>query len=267
MHEEPTHQAYQETLDGLTIASPDFLAEVGANALKWDREWCNYFQEPYANRFFISLQSPERRLWIETQELAKYSPRDFYYAKPFGEYSFETWTHGSDIVGKRVLELGCGPGAFGKAAAKVAAHYVGIDYSPLALHVARIVSPANTTYLHISQINEIEKLQSSIDTIVGRHFFIHQNAANVRWILELYRFLLKDRGKAVLDFWLHPLGSEIKGAIVRDGLGALSEDKASCVYYFAPETIKELTEEAGFIIDNETEVPEVDRRFVTITKR
>lgn len=253
-------------MTALHIATASFQDDARAKTLKWDREWCQYFQEAYAPRFFFSMQNAERKLWVETEALAKYNPRDFYFTEPFGQYAFETWTAGSDIVGKRVLELGCGPGAFGKAAAKIADHYVGIDYSPLALYIARIVSPENTTYLHISQVGEIRRLKDTIDTVLGRHFFIHQNAANVEWILELYRHVLKDDGKAVLDFWLHPLGKNIKGATIRDGMGELSAEEASCVYYFSPEDIERLVKRAGFEIDGVEEVPEVDRRFVTISK-
>lgn len=253
-------------MKNLIIQSAAFQRDAQEKTTKWDREWCNYFQEDYASLFFFSMNSQDRKLWITTDELLNYKPRDFYFASPFGKYSFEVWTNGVDVIGRNVLELGCGPGAFGKAVSKVAKRYVGIDYSPLALYIAKLVSPENTEYFHITDIGNILSLRATMDIVVARHFFIHQNAANVEWILELYNFALKLGCKAVLDFWLHPVGPPVKGATIRDGMGELSPHEASCVYYFAPNVIHKLVEDAGFQMESEEEVPEVDRRFVTIRK-
>lgn len=250
----------------LQIETAEFQADVKEKTVKWDREWCEYFQYPYANRFFYHMRGPDRKIWVGTDELRKYAPRDFYFTKPFGEYQFETWTSGEDIVGKTILEVGSGPGAFGRVAAKLAKSYVGIDYSPLALHVGRTVSDDNAEYIHISNLDRIRQLRGTFDIAIGRHFFIHQNVDNVRWLLELYNFGLKDGGTAVLDFWLHPVGTVIQDVNILDGMGKIPEEHASCVYYFAPEVIEELVAKAGFEIETTEEVPEVDRRFVRIRK-
>ncbi|WP_429817667.1 methyltransferase domain-containing protein [Ensifer sp. B1-9] len=254
------------TTKQLKVETRKFRNDAIRMATKWDREWCEYFQEPYAHKFFIHMRGGDRNLWIDRDELRRYSPRDFYFASAFGEYAFETWTAGADIVDKHILEVGCGPGAFGKAAAKIASFYTGIDYSPLALHVAKIVSPDNTAYLQLTNIDGIRKLESSIDTVVSRHFFIHQNAENVRWLLQLFYFALNANGKAVLDFWLHPPEDNSHRATIRDGMGEISEEQASCVYYFSAESIASLVAEAGFEIVADDVVHEVDRRFVSIQK-
>lgn len=62
------------------------------------------------------MRGPDRKIWVDTNELRKYSSRDFYFTKPFGEYLFETRTYGEDIIGKIVLEVGSGPEAFGRVA-------------------------------------------------------------------------------------------------------------------------------------------------------
>lgn len=250
----------------LHIETAEFQADVKDKTDKWDREWCEYFQHPYANLFFYHMRGSGRRVWVDTDELRKYEARDFYFTKPFGEYAFETWTSGEDIVDKSVLEVGCGPGAFGRVAAKLAKSYIGIDYSPLALYVGRTVSDPNAEYVHLSNLKRIKKFREAFDIAVGRHFFIHQNVDNVRWLLELYHFGLKNGGTAVLDFWLHPVGTNIQDVNILDGMGKISEEHASCVYYFSPEAIEKLVADAGFELESSEEVPEVNRRFVRIRK-
>ena len=48
------------------------------------------------------------------------------------------------------MELGCGCGNLGKLISRYAAHYLGADYSTLALKIARLVSPLNCSYVHVA---------------------------------------------------------------------------------------------------------------------
>src|SRR5436190_11927778 len=245
----------------LHILSAQFQQEAKAKSLAWDREWCRYFAEPYARNFFSDMSSPDRQLRISAAEFAKYSPRDFYFANVTGEYAPEVWIDPGRIIGRRVFELGCGPGTFGKIAGKICEHYYGVDYSPLALHVAQILSPANCTFLHLSQTERLLALRKQVDTIVSRHFFIHQNLSNARWILELYAYVLADRGQAVLDFWPYPPDQIVEGTTVQSGDGPLCTSELSCIYHFTDNEIRRVLEDAGFKLMDSVVVPEVHRKF------
>ena len=251
----------------LKIESKGFQADAIDQTAKWDREWCHYFSFEYSHNFFKNLSSESTKILVSQAQAAQFDERAFYHALAVGSVSFETWTKGTDIVNKAILEVGCGPGLFGKAVAKLASIYVGIDYSNLALNIARILSPRNASYYHISDLDRILALRGTIDTAVGRHFFIHQNIDNVRWILQLYMHALRTEGKAVLDFWLHPMKEKIEGVNTKDGMGPLSIEQASFVYYFSPSDIAAVIKEAGFVQISETEVPQAHRRFVTVQKR
>ena len=251
-----------------TLSPFEFQDEARNQSVVWDREWCRYFSEPNASTFFADMKSSDRKLWIETQELAKYTKHDFYFANIFGDYSPEVWISPNQIIGKIVFELGCGPSTFGKIAGKLCTRYYGIDYSHLALYVAKILSPTNCTFYHISQTDRIVVLEGEIDTVVSRHFFIHQNIVNVRWIFsKLYAHVLRDSGQAVLDFWPYAPDTKIEKVVIREAKGPLCAIEPSCVYFFDNPEIEQLATEAGFRVIDSVMVANVQRRFVTIERR
>lgn len=136
------------------VASPEFQNDVADNTLKWDQEWLRYFYiYDYAKWYFYNMRTDNYALSISPVRLQTMTRQEFYLAKPFKEYSLAVWTRGEDIVGKVVVELGCGPALFGKVISRVVNRYIGIDYSKFALQIATItISPRSNSYVICAEL-------------------------------------------------------------------------------------------------------------------
>ena len=174
------------------------------------------------------------------------------------------WVEGQQIVGKNVLEIGCGPGLLGKQLGMVAASYLGIDYSRLALSIANLTSPANCSYYHLSELAGIFSHVGTMDIMVGRNFFIHQNYQNVIWILRLAHVLLKSQGLISADFYLR--NPDIPQGVIHPARNDLDEQYPSCGFEFTKEDISQAAKETGFIVENITDNLDLQRRFTYFVK-
>ena len=171
------------------IAEPDFLSVSEAECERWDREWLRYFQSEGSRSFCLDYTA------FPVPNLANMSREDIWKA-------MRIWVEGAAVAKKRVLENGCGTGYLGKQIGQVAEFYIGLDYSRLALYIARLVSPRRCTYVFVGDKERISRYANSIDTMVGREFFIHQNWDNAVVVMRLARYLLKPGGIVSADFWL-----------------------------------------------------------------
>lgn len=233
---------------------------------RWDQEWLVYFLTEDPRPFFVNHE----KLEIVTQLEGK-SPAEVYQTILTEEYGgralwpLNIWIEGDHLVGKNILEIGCGPGLVGKQLSKVASSYLGLDYSLLALNIARLTSPANCTYYHLSEIDQILGHASNMDTMIGRNFFIHQNYQNLLWLLKLAYVLLKPGGRISADFYQG--NPAIPQGVIHSAHNNLDEQYPSCGFEFSTADIQQAAHENGFVVESLFDNLDLQRRFVQFVKR
>lgn len=250
-------------MDGLDyVLSDAFQQQTVGDTVRWDREWLRYLyiHDGY-NFYFYDMSSATYALNSSPQTIAEFTPEQMFATSLLKTWPTNVWIPGSEVVGKRVLEMGCGPGFFGRIASRFVSSFVGIDMSALALHVARVASPANCEYLHLGDVDALRGLAKSIDTCVTRHFFIHHNYADSLWILKFLRDLTVPGGIVSADFYANrtKLGMD-RRHLARD---PLNPDHASALYHFEDEDIDEIAREAGLDVVSK-EYSEETERFYTL---
>jgi 2-polyprenyl-3-methyl-5-hydroxy-6-metoxy-1,4-benzoquinol methylase len=169
---------------------------------RWDKEWVFYFANQNSTPFFIG---PDRAKLDQKRisQIAKATQDEMMKMVVAKDWKSPWYIHvkGQDIVGKSVLEIGCGAGYLGKQIGLVAKDYIGIDYSPLAVKIAKQVSPTTCDYFVISEFDAIQSKFGTRDIMICRDFFIHNNFENAKWVLKLAWQLLKPGGKVCADFF------------------------------------------------------------------
>jgi hypothetical protein len=143
--------------------------------------------------------------------------------------------HREDLEGRFVMEMGCGCGNLGKVLGRYVEHYLGVDYSTLALRVATLVSPDNCSYKHVADRDSLTPFFGAIDTVVSRFFWIHQNRELARYNLEYLLNFLKPGGRAYLDFYWP--NSQVRQGIVFSPEHALSKQYPSATFKYSREDV------------------------------
>jgi SAM-dependent methyltransferase len=168
------------------------------------------------------------------------------------------------LAGKRVMEMGCGCANMGKLLARYAASYLGTDYSTLALRIASLVSPPNCSYVHVADRAGLSPFFGTIDTVVSRHFWIHQNLKLGRWNLEFLEMFLKPGGLLYADFfWPNP---DIEQFVVFTPDHALSKTFPSAMFRYTREDVERLIEGRPLCIVREEISREMQRRYVVFER-
>jgi SAM-dependent methyltransferase len=258
--------------NGLSLLSTrQFRADVERNTRRWDDEWLSYWvtEKDYAYKYFINRRN------LDAEEARKQLPRfrglseeQFFDFDPTGFNVFAIWIKGDLVPGATIAELGCGPGMLGKAVGPFCKQYIGIDYSRLALQVAKLTSPANCRYLHLSEMRSLRKLAGVCDLCVGRYFFIHQNWQNACWVLQLYRHLLKKGGRVSADFFAQagPNSDYNNSWLIRNPEDPLDEQQPSCMFSYTDDHIHRLARDCGFTVEKIDHLPSLQRRFAILVK-
>ncbi|MBE7555396.1 MAG: class I SAM-dependent methyltransferase [Anaerolineales bacterium] len=235
---------------------------------RWDREWLTYFLTENPRPFLVDhhhlrlIDNVRRKEAVEIYNTALVSVQGVEGLLSLGALGI--WVKGADLVRKNVLEIGCGPGFLGKQLGMIAAAYVGIDYSKLALSIARLTSPPNCFYYHLADLSQITQHAGTMDTMVGRNFFIHQNYENLLWILQLAYMLLKPGGLMSADFYQG--NPAIPQGVVHLARNKLDPRYPSCAFEFSIQEIEQAAKEAGFTVQNVTDNLDLQRRFVFFIK-
>lgn len=225
---------------------------------RWNKEWLRYLEREW------TVQFEPWRAYGDLPELP---------ADPLGLLDLtigpspplSLYADRDAILGRRVLELGCGCGNLGKHLARWTEYYVGVDFSTLALKVARLVSPDNARYVHAADYSGLRGYFGQLDTIVGRYFWIHQNFVLGRRIIELFEHLLKDGGRVYADFfWPSPT---VKNYMVLSPDAALSKDFPSATFAYARADVERLVAGSRLAIDREVLHEGMQRRYVVLVKR
>ena len=160
--------------------------------------------------------------------------------------------------------MGCGCGNLGKLLGRYAESYLGTDYSTLALKIARLVSPPNCAYVHVADRQGLSPFFGTIDTVVGRFFWIHQNLKLGRWNLEFLELFLKPGGRLYADFyWPNP---EAEQGVVLAPDHPLSRAYPSATFRYTPEDVGRLIAGRPFRILREEISPAMQRRYVVLER-
>jgi SAM-dependent methyltransferase len=168
------------------------------------------------------------------------------------------------VEGKRLMEMGCGCGNLGKLIARYAESYLGTDYSTLALKIARLVSPPNCAYVHVADRAGLEPFFGTLNTVVGRYFWIHQNFQLGGWNLDFLARFLKPGGRLYADFyWPNPA---MEQAVVFTPDHALSKAYPSATFRYTSEDVRRLIEGRPFRVLREEISPEMQRRYTVLER-
>jgi 2-polyprenyl-3-methyl-5-hydroxy-6-metoxy-1,4-benzoquinol methylase len=228
---------------------------------EWDREWIAYFNSENPRPFL----QPYTTLTVSV-DLRGLGPQEVLAAHLCPELGapLHIYMPGDQLCGRRIFEIGCGPGLLCKQLGLIAPKVVGIDYSKLALHIARLVSPPTCSYYHIGKVSELGPLYDTFDSMVCRHFFIHQNYARATRVLDLARRLLRPGGLVGADFYLaDPVPT---GACVYPARSSLSVSNPSSAYLFSMQEIGELAAATGFRMKETWDHLGHQRRFVLLER-
>jgi SAM-dependent methyltransferase len=213
----------------------------------WDMEWLRYLSSGRDYSFyFLNMNTSNYALNLPPSVINRLNAEQFLAAKLYKDIRAGVCLPGSCFVGKRVLEMGCGPGIFGRIASRFCEHYTGIDTSQFALTIARLCSPAaNTTYTHLFDVEHLQSLRGTMDTCFGRHFFIHMNYTKAYQVLSLLKEFLSHGGTISADFH-HDRDSLNKE---RHVLAREPESTyPSALYHYKESDIQHLADEVGLTI-------------------
>lgn len=238
-----------------------FIPTNAEQTRRWDREWLHYFctEDPKQHMLTHDKLGPPT-------SLAGKSASEVHQTRLFAELCpLAVWVPGDLLHSSRsVLEIGCGCGFFGKQMGKIGKRYLGLDQSQFALSIARLTSPSECSYAHLSDSEAIGSWAGSMDLMVGRFFFIHQNYASDLWVLRLASILLRKGGVVVADFWLS--NPAIEHGIVHPANHDLDPLYPSCAFAFTVEQIHRLANETGFSVEDIADQPSLQRRFVQLRR-
>ncbi|NET24729.1 MAG: class I SAM-dependent methyltransferase [Okeania sp. SIO1I7] len=249
----------------MATESLDFYDVSSSDILRWDKEWARYLCKYHGNRYFSSLTDRNSQVSKFIKDISKLRADEVYDFK--GPASLiNIWCDSDNIVGKKIVELGCGPGQLGKQLGHLAVHYLGLDYSNLALYIASIVSPISCEYINIGDKSSIAKFRNSRDTVVTRHFYIHQNISNAIWVSRLAHFLLKPGGLLIADFYYPTQEDFDKNSPNLLPAKSNLQEYPSTVFYFSTDEINEIANICGFEIVDEKIDSSGKRRFVQMRK-
>jgi len=237
-------------------ASPPFEC-TEREIQRWNDEWLAYLRSEW------ELQLTPHTAYPSKPPLPD-SPLDLLKLQLGHGWPIALYCDRDALEGKRVMEMGCGCGNLGKLIGRYVDSYLGTDYSPLALKVARLVSPPNCTYVHVADRAGLAPFFGTVDTVIGRYFWIHQNFKLAGWNLEFLELFLKPGGRLYTDFyWPNPA---VEQAVVFSPDHALSKTYPSATFKYSGEDIRRLLDGRPFRILREEVSPEMQRRYVVLER-
>jgi SAM-dependent methyltransferase len=233
------------------------LACSEADVARWNAEWLDYLSRewPYQLTPWTAFPPPPP-LPPTARELLDL------HARPGWElalYCDPEW-----LSGRRVMELGCGCGGLGKLLGGWVESYLGTDYSTLALQVARLVSPPRCTYLHVSDAAALAAHHGSVETVLGRYFWIHQNLELGRANLDFLTPFLAPGGRVYADFFCPDPAQE--QFVVRRPDDPLSRRWPSAMFHYEVADVERLVAGRPFRLLREEVVVDRQRRYAVLER-
>ena len=243
-------------VDDVHEASP-LLQSTPADVERWNGEWFDYLRREWRNQLTpYTALSEKPPLPADPIELLDLSVGL--------DWKLNLYCDRDALEGKRVMELGCGCGNLAKQIARYVESYLGADYSTMALQIARLVSPPNCTYVHVSDREGLASFHGQIDTVIGRYFWIHQNLRLARQNLEFLELFLKPGGRLYADFfWPDP---QVEQFVVLAPDQPLSKTYPSAMFQYTHEDVQRLIADRPFRLLRETLSRRMQRRYVVLEK-
>jgi SAM-dependent methyltransferase len=238
--------------------SPPFQAKL-RDIRRWNQEWSRYIGKGWERYLAHHKEYPE------TPKLPK-DPEGLIDLKLGPHSPLEIYCDRADIEGKRVLELGCGCGTLGKLLARYCSFYLGCDFSTLALQVGRLVSPSNCTYVQCADTKTLEPYFGTIDTAIGRHFWIHQNLKMGKSNLDYYARFLKKGGRAYLDFFRLDESRPDQDLWILPPTSRLSKSHPSATFQWQREHLEEALAGKPFKVLRDTVHTPMQRWYVVLER-
>jgi len=237
---------------------------------RWNNEWVEYLRQEWMYQLVPHTEFPERPpLPADPMDLLNHSLRRARRGRGgdpefIGAWSLMIYGDREALENQRVMELGCGCGNLGKLMARYVRSYLGVDYSTLALSVARLVSPENCTYIHVADGDSLTAFAGQIDTVISRYFWIHQNLDLGRQNLHFLEMFLRPGGRVYLDFfWPDP---DVQQFITLPAPSPLSKEYPSAQFWYTSEDVQALIQQLPFRLIRETVSLPQQRRYVVLEK-
>ena len=105
-----------------------------------------------------------------------------------------------EFDGKRVIDLGCGPGLYSRRMARRGARVTGVDFSANSLEYARTRDTDGVEYVQADYLED--ELPAGFDIAVMIYFdYCAQSPGNRRLLLDRIRALLEPGGRLALDLY------------------------------------------------------------------
>lgn len=236
-----------------------------AQVNRWDREWLIYLNTEDPGPHLVKA----RTLLPAVASIAGKSRREVFYSSlttlnGVPQPVIRIWADGDWLVGRSVIEFGCGTGFVGKNLGHLVEKFLGVDVSDLAIAISNSGKHHNTQFVQISDLVEMKDHLGAYDTWVAREFFIHQNFNMARETLLRGLPFLKPGGRICADFY-EP-NYKIEQGVLHPAKAPLNAQYASCGYFFAEQEIMELAREVGVSVDEQTIDLTEQRRFVVFRK-
>lgn len=224
---------------------------------RWNAEWLDYLSREWRQQLTPYTALPDKPPLPE-------DPLKMIYLSLGLGWNLAVYCDRDALEGQRVMELGCGCGNLGKQLGRYVRSYLGVDYSTMALQIARLVSPSNCIYVHVSDREGLEHHRGQIDTVVGRYFWIHQNFELARRNLDFLETFLRPGGRLYADFfWPDPKADHF---VVLPPDSPLSKTYPSAMFQYTPEDVRQLIAGRPFRILRETICRPMERRYVVFER-
>jgi SAM-dependent methyltransferase len=241
--------------DALRPSPP--LECTAAEVERWNAEWLAYLGREWQQQLTPHTAYPGK-------PALPASASDMLALRVGGAWPLALYCDPDALAGRRVMEMGCGCGNLGKLVARYAESYLGTDYSTLALAVARLVSPANCTYVHVGDRAALEPHFGTVETVLGRYFWIHQNRELARLNLEFLARFLVPAGRVYADFyWPDPA---VEQGVVLAPDQALSRAYPSATFRYTLEDVARTIDGLPFRIEREELSTPMQRRYVVLER-
>jgi SAM-dependent methyltransferase len=166
------------------------------------------------------------------------------------------------VAGDRVLDVGCGEGAFTAALAAAGALAVGVDVAAEPLRRARARHPALDFRLVAAEPAGDRRLpfpHSAFDAVWAGELLEHLHDPPT--LLDEVRRVLRAGGRLLVSTPDHPLGLRLRLAASPRAFEAHFDPRSDHVRFFTARTLRLLLEDAGF------DRPRIERRRRTLLAR
>lgn len=172
---------------------------------------------------------------------------------------------GSAIVGKRVVEIGCGYGELARQLLPWTSRFLGLDVSRLVISVAKSgVRSRRLRYAWLGDNDVFKDFEGTFDTIVSQNVFFHLNLRHAIGVLGRAGRLLRPGGAATLELCTIVPGS-IAG-VVHESTSDLDPNHPTAGYRFTDADIGRLVNASGFRVESELDLGDQGRKLLRLVR-